>query len=473
MKKLIVVRHGESICNAYGIIQGQNNDYGLTDLGRQQVLSSIDRNFELLKHARRIITSPYVRAVETAEEISQIRGIDIEIDSRLSEMDAGILAGLPKKEAENRYPQYYRIWKSRLDLDGIPNAEKGENLQARILAFLLQYYDKEDFCDVLVTHAGFIRCLINTIEGRQRTNQFNIENGEFFELDDVFKMLHIEQRKRAMNSRVYVIETQDGKYVSKIKQGQITEQDEAERQLLEQLPGENIPSILAMQSFENETYCKILRYVNGEHKYGKLNASEYQALIDSEKLYEDVFARVKNGAFVTTDLVSKLENIRDTARQQYIKKAAEELLQSPKSLVIRDKKNYVLSHDDLNRDNILFERLEDGRVRANIIDFESLEYAPKDFQFASMLASGLLLEGEPISRIIDTIKSRGKDLNTIFYFMQIRLIEGLHFFADKSNTFVQANKKIANELLRKYFYAIEVLKRELNKSKGEVQGYDD
>lgn len=43
----------------------------------------------------------------------------------------------------------------------------------------------------------------------------------------------------------------------------------------------------------------------------------------------------------------------------------------------------------------------------------------------------------------------------------------------KSNTFVQANKKMANELLRKYFYAIEVLKRELNKSKGEVQGYDD
>ena len=473
MKKLIVVRHGQSLGNALGVIQGNNSGGGLTDVGKQQIISNTNNNIELLKQAEKIVTSPYLRALETAKEISKISGLNITIDDRLHEMDAGILAGLPKIEAKNEYPEYYKIWKNRLDLDGIPNAEKGAHLQARILAFLLNYYEKEDFCDVLVTHAGFIRCLINTIEGRQRTNQFNIENGAFFELDDIFKMINIEQRKRAMNSRVFIIDTLDGKYVAKIKQGKITKQDESEKQLLDQLPYNNIPTILAMQSFDNGNYCKILKYVKGVHKYGKLNTSEYIALINSEKFFENLFSRVKNGSFRTIDLIEKLDGILNTTKNDYVKSEVEELLKSPKRTLIQDKQKYVLSHDDMNRDNILFEELEDGSVKANIIDYESLEYAPKDFQFASMLACGLLLEDEPIETIIETVKSRDKNLETIFYFMQIRLIEGLYFFNDNSNPYVRINKEMSKKLSKKYFIANEILKREKNKSKGDVEKYGD
>lgn len=473
MKTLIVVRHGQSLGNAFGVIQGNNSGGGLTDVGKQQIISNTNKNIELLKQAEKIVTSPYLRAFETAKEISKISGLNVTIDDRLHEMDAGILAGLPKIEAENKYPEYYKIWKNRLDLDGIPNAEKGAHLQARILAFLLNYYEKEDFCDVLVTHAGFIRCLINTIEGRQRTNQFNIDNGAFFKLDDIFKMINIEQRKRAMNSRVFIIDTLDGKYVAKIKQGKITKQDESEKQLLDQLPFNNIPTILTMQSFDNGNYCKILKYVKGVHKYGKLNDSEYTALINSEIFLENLFSRVKNGSFRTIDLIEKLEDILNTTKNDYVKSEVENLLKSPERVLIQDKQKYVLSHDDMNRDNILFEEQEDGSVRANIIDFESLEYAPKDYQFASMLASGLLLEGETMARITETIKMRNKNIDLILYLMQIRLIEGLHFFIDKSNAYVQANKEMTMDLSKKYYFAYEILKKEKSKSKGEEQSYDN
>lgn len=35
MKKIVIVRHGESEGNANNIIQGRNNDYGLTEKGKK------------------------------------------------------------------------------------------------------------------------------------------------------------------------------------------------------------------------------------------------------------------------------------------------------------------------------------------------------------------------------------------------------------------------------------------------------
>ena len=138
---------------------------------------------------------------------------------------------------------------------------------------------------------------------------------------------------------------------------------------------------------------------------------------------------------------------------------AKSLLESDYSLEFRNGEK-VLSHNDINRDNILFETKKNGEVKANIIDFESLEMAPKDFQFASMLASGLLLEGESIKRIKETIQKSGKDYGKILYFMQVRLLEGLHFFQQRVNGNPE-NKSISIVLRKKYFLANELLRREI------------
>ena len=461
MNRIIIIRHGESIGNANNIIQGRNNDYGLTEKGKEYTLSNIQTNMNLFAGATRIITSTSKRTIETAEIIAKQLDLPLMFNSSLEEMDAGVLSGMKKDTAKTNYPNYYQIWKERKDLDSIPYAETGENLQARVIGFLIQYYEEPQFCDVIVSHAGFIRCLINIIENRERTFQFDIENSSIFLVDNLFEKMDIQKRERAMNSKVLIINTANGKYVAKLKRGRSAEQDYAERDLLDCLPGDNLPRILSMQKISDDRFCKIIKYVKGRHIYGKLKEKEYNALIESEEKFEKTLKQVKSTKFRTNNLSEKLKIIYMNAKNEYIKEKARILLDSKYSKIINNVECYVLSHNDFNRDNILFEEIEKGKTRANIIDFESLEFAPPDFQFASMLASGMLLEGEDMQKIKQTIQRRGKDVGTILYLMQIRTLEGLYFFAEKENEYSTTNKKASGELLKKYFFNSEIIQREI------------
>ena len=404
MKRIIIVRHGESIGNAENIIQGKNCDYELTEKGRNVTYLNTKSNIDKFSGATRIFSSTSKRTQETAEIIADELNIPVFLSNNIVEMGAGILDGMDKTVAERTYPQYYKIWKNREDLDSIPDAEAGESLQARVISFLMQYYDESDYCDVIVSHAGFIRCLINTIEDRKRTFKFNIENSSIFSMDNIFDKMEIKKRDRAMNSKVFIISTPNGKFVAKIKSGKVTKQDCIEQALLNKLPGENLPKVLYMQNYNNDKYCKVIKFVKGRHIYGRLKEDEYKALIESEKLLRSELTKFKGiNFFRVNDLKKTLERIHRNSQNEYIKEFSKKLLDSPYSEGLDDIESYALSHNDLNRDNILFEDDENGEIKANIIDFESLEFAPQDFQFASMLASGLLLEGEDINKIKQTI----------------------------------------------------------------------
>lgn len=404
MKRIIIVRHGESIGNAENIIQGRKYDYGLTEKGRAITGSNLQSNLDEFCDVTRVISSPAIRAQETATIIADELGVPVFINNNLVEIDAGILDGMDKIVAERTYPKYYKAWKNREDLDTIPEAEPGEKLQARAIGFLMQYYDQPDYCDVVVSHAGFIRCLINTIENRKRDFKVDIENSSIFVIDDMLENLEVKKRDRAMNSKVFIINTANGKYVAKIKSGKVTKQDCIEQALLNKLPSNNLPRVLYLQNYSDDRYCKVIKYVNGKHIYGRLPDDEYNALIESERLLRNELTKFKGiNFFRIRDLKKELQRIYTSTTNEYIKELSKKLMESPYLKDLDDINSYVLSHNDLNRDNILFEEDENGEVKANIIDFESLEFAPQDFQFASMLASGLLLEGEHIDKIKQTI----------------------------------------------------------------------
>ncbi len=468
MKKLIIVRHGESVANANGIIQGNNNDYGLTETGKERTYLTVQNNLGAFSGASRIVASTAKRAIETAQIISDNLGnLPISTNKNIEEVDSGVLSGMNKAEASRDYPHYYNIWKNRQDLDEIPCAEKGNDLQARVIGFLMQYYNKPEFCDIVVSHAGFIRCLINTIEQRERTAQFGIENSGIFEISDVFGKMDIQRKDRAMSSKVFIVTVNNGKYVVKLKDGKISEQDYSEQALLNRLDGNNLPRILSMQNFEDNHFCKVIKYVNGKHIYGKLSDTEYDAVIDAEKALRRALEGVQDGNFRINNLEHKLKTIYSGSKNEYIKQMAKTLLDSKYASSLGDTHDYVLSHDDFNRDNILFELTEDGKVKANIIDFEALEFAPRDFQFASMLACGLLLEGEKMPKIIDTIRKSGKDVDKILYLMQIRILEGLYFFAEQPSQYTSGNRQASYGLLKRYFFSSELLQHQLDKFKSQ------
>ena len=207
MKKLITIRHGQSESNKQGIIQGQTTNLGLTSRGKEDIEKIVLQNIREISTANKIISSPYKRTIETSEIISKITGIPIATSDKIVEFNPGILAGNTHEENLKIYPEYYKIWIERKDLDGIPGAENGDELQARALAFLMEYYDKEEFIDIVVSHAGFLRCLINTSRGIHRTTPVNSNNGAINIIENPFEQLKIEQKTRAMASKVFVVET--------------------------------------------------------------------------------------------------------------------------------------------------------------------------------------------------------------------------------------------------------------------------
>jgi probable phosphoglycerate mutase len=98
---LILVRHGESVCNLNGVIGGPKGDNGLSDLGRDQVKNTASYLAKYLQDKNvSIYSSVLPRAIQTAEIIAQEMQYCEEIitDCGLCELHPGVLDGLTWNE---------------------------------------------------------------------------------------------------------------------------------------------------------------------------------------------------------------------------------------------------------------------------------------------------------------------------------------------------------------------------------------
>jgi 2,3-bisphosphoglycerate-dependent phosphoglycerate mutase len=102
--RLVLVRHGESVGNALGFYQGQA-DFELNERGRAQAQALAQRwkcegvTFDVA------ISSPLMRARQTAEIISNALDLELEFNPLWMERNNGQLAGLDRKEAAERFPR--------------------------------------------------------------------------------------------------------------------------------------------------------------------------------------------------------------------------------------------------------------------------------------------------------------------------------------------------------------------------------
>ena len=97
--RLLLVRHGESTWNADGRWQGQA-DPPLSALGEQQAADAAAH----VDAVDAVWSSDLARARRTAEIIAHERGVDVRIDARLRERDAGEWQGYTRAEIEERWP---------------------------------------------------------------------------------------------------------------------------------------------------------------------------------------------------------------------------------------------------------------------------------------------------------------------------------------------------------------------------------
>jgi len=100
--ELLVIRHGQSEADLLQVHEGRA-DFPLTELGKTQakcMAKFISENFP----PELIITSPLKRAAGTAQILQQEIECNLLYEEDLMEFNNGVLAGLSRKEAAEKYP---------------------------------------------------------------------------------------------------------------------------------------------------------------------------------------------------------------------------------------------------------------------------------------------------------------------------------------------------------------------------------
>ncbi len=87
VKKVILIRHGESIANVMNIITEDPDEHPLTERGIEQVLFSAEQLKGMV--FKGIISSPILRARQTARIVADLLNLEVKIDNRIRESGLG------------------------------------------------------------------------------------------------------------------------------------------------------------------------------------------------------------------------------------------------------------------------------------------------------------------------------------------------------------------------------------------------
>lgn len=429
MNKLLLVRHGQSEGNSLGIIQGKTN-YPLTDKGKTNVLNLVKDNYDLFKEYDNIIASPLTRAQETAKIISEYTDKQVTTDPLLEEFNAGILEGMKKSDAIKKYEEYYQIWTKRGDLDEIPGAELGDELQARVLMYLDKYL-QTDSKDIIVSHAGTLRSLINTVYGRNRETPVSLDHHNIYTLEDVWKNIGINECHIAKSSRVFEIETYDKKYIMKRIDNKTTDGISEEIQLLNYLNQHiNTPKILGT-SKRDEYILKMMNYAEGINIHSNLNSIQIKNTIKELSKLKSVLEQYKyKDKYKECNILEEFHILAQEIKERDIRNIIKNILSNEKFINALEDDKVILVHDDLHRDNILY-----NQNNPIFLDFDGVMLAPSTYQLASHIAVNYLLYDSDfnISTVLD-IWPEKVELEYLKGLIIFRILKGYNYFKKRIET---------------------------------------
>lgn len=100
--RILIIRHGESEADLLDVHEGRA-DFELTERGHRQAEAMaryVKENYDVSV----IYCSTLKRARQTAEHLSEATGIPVTADERLMEFNNGLIAGLERDVANEKYP---------------------------------------------------------------------------------------------------------------------------------------------------------------------------------------------------------------------------------------------------------------------------------------------------------------------------------------------------------------------------------
>lgn len=160
--KVFLIRHGNTDWHEQGKLMGRR-DRPLSQDGVAQAERAAV-GLEGVPIAE-VLSSPLLRAVQTAEIIGKRFGIDIARDNRLTELSLGRWEGMYLNEIANT-PEYQQFLADPL-VTAIPDGENLEHARRRAASALEQALEDSPTGDAVavVTHASIIRVLLTHYMG--------------------------------------------------------------------------------------------------------------------------------------------------------------------------------------------------------------------------------------------------------------------------------------------------------------------
>ncbi|WP_455539751.1 histidine phosphatase family protein [Terrisporobacter sp.] len=183
MTKLILVRHGTTICNEDRVLSGFT-DSKLSEKGKLQA----KKLAEFLKNDKidKIYTTPFSRTKETVEILAKIKNIQLEESNLLNEINFGDFEGLSFKQIEKDYPEELK----KMIKDGFeykyPNGESLIDTFYRVAKQIEIILEKNENKNILIcSHGGTIRNIISYLLSNDYKYHWNfkVDNGSITEID--------------------------------------------------------------------------------------------------------------------------------------------------------------------------------------------------------------------------------------------------------------------------------------------------
>lgn len=155
---LILVRHGESVWNLEGRVQGQQQGR-LTAQGRDQGQRLADRLSRAKLDA--VYSSDLARARETAELIAAPHGLAVELREDLRERSFGVLEGKTLDEAARTMGPWFLLWQEDRLRNSPPGGETQPEMCARVMEALRDIASSHPGAQVAVsTHGGPVKSAV-------------------------------------------------------------------------------------------------------------------------------------------------------------------------------------------------------------------------------------------------------------------------------------------------------------------------
>lgn len=183
MRRLFLVRHGETAWNVEHRLQGAS-DIPLNDNGRAQARAAAPA-LATLAPVKRIVSSDLSRALETAHILAEAMGAEVVTDARLRERSYGVWEGLREDVRQVDHADEHARWAQGLE----PNVEGYEynaTVRDRALA-LIEEITAEDGTYVCVSHGSTTRVAVAALLGLELGSRAlgNLGNAQWAELTQV------------------------------------------------------------------------------------------------------------------------------------------------------------------------------------------------------------------------------------------------------------------------------------------------